>query len=396
MKRMLSDVWDGLRFQPGRTALSILALCVGMTALTVLLAVLGGLREKSKAIIKEIGANVFLILPADGGSLNSSMLTLSSSAIIQKSIPDSKIGAIRLFSFNTQSPRLNLRVFAADNNYFQMQNRTLLRGRMPDQHDHDTANRVALITSTLADSTGWQINSTIHINNIPFVIAGILDRPAISLAEDSPDIVYAPDQSTVLVPLACSGPWMKDQDIKRRRLDMIAVQVQEPSKLESIVKATKRILSTAAERGEYAWITPDSLLHNIRSLQRTVALTAGSVALLCLVLGGTTLMSLMTANVRDRIGEIALRRTLGATARDIAVLFITEACIVTLTASLTGITIAVILTKTAHTFVNLPAAISPVTLILPLGVSILLGALFSYLPVRLATAITPAEALRND
>jgi hypothetical protein len=51
----------------------------------------------------------------------------------------------------------------------------------------------------------------------------------------------------------------------------------------------------------------------VRRLQSTIQVTVGSIALLCLVLGGTTLMSLMVANVRDRVTEIGLRRALGAT-----------------------------------------------------------------------------------
>ena len=47
-------------------------------------------------------------------------------------------------------------------------------------------------------------------------------------------------------------------------------------------------------------------------------------------------MSLMLANVRDRVGEIGLRRALGARARDVAALFVLEACLVTLAAAAAG------------------------------------------------------------
>ena len=54
----LTDLWDGMRTQPGRVALSFLAIAVGIAALTVLIAVLDGLEARSKLIVHELGVNV--------------------------------------------------------------------------------------------------------------------------------------------------------------------------------------------------------------------------------------------------------------------------------------------------------------------------------------------------
>ena len=54
----LRDIADDIRARPGRAGLAFLALGVGMTALTVLLAVLGGLEARAKRIVEELGAQV--------------------------------------------------------------------------------------------------------------------------------------------------------------------------------------------------------------------------------------------------------------------------------------------------------------------------------------------------
>jgi putative ABC transport system permease protein len=120
------------------------------------------------------------------------------------------------------------------------------------------------------------------------------------------------------------------------------------------------------------------------------------VALLCLILGGATLMTLMMANIRDRIAEIGLRRALGAMPGDIASLFVIEACVITGSASLAGTVTAALLIVLGRGHTTLVFDLNIITLATPVIISLLLGVVFSYIPARMASHISPADALRND
>jgi putative ABC transport system permease protein len=182
-----------------------------------------------------------------------------------------------------------------------------------------------------------------------------------------------------------------------RNLDAIFVRVPETENFSRVLAAVKRLLSGPYDKNDrYAWITSDILLRSVRRLQAAIGFTVGSVALLCIILGGTTLMSLMVANVRDRITEIGLRRALGATPRDIASLFILEACLVTGTASLAGTVLTHVILFAARNQFPSPLHLDALTLLVPVCVSILLGIVFSYGPARMASRISPSESLRND
>jgi putative ABC transport system permease protein len=160
---------------------------------------------------------------------------------------------------------------------------------------------------------------------------------------------------------------------------------------------TRELLTQPDQRvSGLAWITPESLLHRIRRLQRTIRLTVGSIAVLCLLLGGTTLTSLMVANVRDRVTEIGLRRALGATSRDIAVLFVWEACLVTAAAAVIGTAATHLVLLLGRRGLPVPVHLGLVTLLVPVVVSLALGSASSYWPARSAAAIAPSEALRNE
>jgi putative ABC transport system permease protein len=144
------------------------------------------------------------------------------------------------------------------------------------------------------------------------------------------------------------------------------------------------------------WVTPEVLLRKVRRLQDTIALTVGSIAALCLVLGGTTLMSLMVANVRDRVTEIGLRTALGATPRDIAGLFVAEGALVAAAAGLVATAGTHLLLLAGNGRLPVPVAVDAATVALPALVAVGLGIVFSYWPARTAARIMPAEALRND
>jgi putative ABC transport system permease protein len=120
------------------------------------------------------------------------------------------------------------------------------------------------------------------------------------------------------------------------------------------------------------------------------------VALLCLALGGTTLMSLMLANVRDRIPEIGLRRSLGAMPSDIAMLFVAEGCLVTAGASAAGIAAAGAVAALGAGAFPAPVTLGGTAVLIPALASVGLGAIFSWWPARMAARLPPAEALRND
>ena len=107
-------------------------------------------------------------------------------------------------------------------------------------------------------------------------------------------------------------------------------------------------------------------------------------------------MSLMVANVRERVMEIGLRRALGASQWDIAALFVMEACLVAGSA-------AVVATLGTNLLLSLGRQAFPtslrlgwVSILTPLIVAVFLGIVFSYWPARFAAKITPSEALRNE
>jgi putative ABC transport system permease protein len=180
-------------------------------------------------------------------------------------------------------------------------------------------------------------------------------------------------------------------------LDVIFIRAPSASAFESTLARAQRVLAQPDQRVVgLSWITPESLLQRLRRWQKMVGLAAGSIALLCLILGGTTLMSLMVANVRDRVVEIGLRRSLGASRGDVAALFVIEGCLVTGGAGLVGSTLTWLILWLVQPRLPVSLHLGASTVLVPLGVAFALGLIFSYGPALAAARIAPSEALRSD
>ncbi|OGV58683.1 MAG: hypothetical protein A2283_02600 [Lentisphaerae bacterium RIFOXYA12_FULL_48_11] len=398
MKRLLSDIWDGIRFQPGRTALSFFAIGIGMISLTVLLAVLGGLRERSRTLIREMGAHVFAIMPESSTTPSlTNEIVESHASLLAANFPECRISAMR--RFKTEIPGIDgsVQIVASDENMMDVRQWYLVKGRFIDTRDINKFERNAIITTRMSYYRGWDIGQVVSIKNEPFTIVGIVSPGTETIEPEGSNSSFSTGDKTILVPLSTAKLWLSPTQSDYFNLDAIFIRVSETANFRRTFSSIQRVLSGPYSKAErFTWITPEVLLSGVKRMQAAIGFTVGSVAFLCIVLGGTTLMSLMVANVRDRITEIGLRRSLGATPYDIAILFILEACIVTASASLTGTMITHLLLLLIKQYLPAPIHLDMWTFCLPFAVSLLLGILFSYGPARMAAAISPSEALRND
>jgi len=124
----------------------------------------------------------------------------------------------------------------------------------------------------------------------------------------------------------------------------------------------------------------------------------GAIAGLSLLVGGIGIMNIMLVSVTERTREIGLRKALGATAALIRQQFLIEAVVLTLLGGILGVLLAVGLLALISALVPFFGVfvLSPVTVLLALTVSALVGLFFGVWPAARAAALDPIEALRFE
>lgn len=394
LQQTLKDVTDGVRAQSARFTLSLLAITIGIIALTLLISVLNALQDRSEQLLQELGANVVAVI-SDSPATASEGLSLRHADLLVQNFPELAVSTVGRYQVPTLGTRKKLTVVATDQTLMGIRQWQLLEGRFLDATDVLNAERHAVISKSLSEQWNWRPGSIIYLRETPFTIVGIVDVGGQNLDRENSDGRLMLGERVVLVPKTVIPYWATQLKYRQDKVD--AIFIQGEASANSTLTAVRSVLQQPGMRaGKLSWVTPESLIQSISRLQKTIRLTAGTVALLCLVLGGTTLMSLMVANVRERITEIGLRRALGASQWDIAILFVAEAVLITLIAGLLGTLIAHVLLGISADTLPVPTSPGWSSVLMPPLVAILLGALLSYWPARLAARISPSEALRDE
>jgi putative ABC transport system permease protein len=397
-KPMLRDLFDGIRAEPARVALSFMAVAIGIIALVLLLAVLGGLREKSRLLVRELGANVFAVLPGIAGESGQKQgLEEKHAALLARNLPGCAISVMRRYELDAPGVGEKIGIVAADESLAAVRGWTMRRGRFIDRVDVQRGDRNAVVSTPLAELKRWKVGDVVSLEDTPFRVVGIIE-PGIAASEGGlGEERLGVGENVLFVPKTAPFPRRGERREMSHRADAVFVQVPLNSDVHKALAVARNLFSPPAfGSGRISWMTPESLIQGVRRLQSSVRVAGGSVTFLCLVLGGTTLMSLMVANVRDRVVEIGLRRSIGATALDIAKLFVLEACAVTSAAALMGMLTASSILLLVQKKFSMLVSIGVTGMILPFVLSVALGVIFSYWPARMAARISPAEALRNE
>lgn len=395
---MLQDIMDGIRSQFGRIGLTLLAIAIGVSALTLLLALLRGLQTKSQNLIRELGADVIAIVQQKLDERNRTPRLESKHLVyLRTCLLDATVSGIRSKNVRVAGTQKDVTMVRTDEYLIDVRRWNMFAGRFIDKHDVTHAERNAVITKALSLQHGWKVNDIIGLGRIPFRIIGVVDAGGTVNETDTSYTAVIPGERAIFVPETVHDDLPPRTPKPIPAVDSIFIRPIEKTDYQKIFRRVQSLLTHPDYKlTDISYVTPETLVQNITRLQRTLNFTLGSTAVLCLILGGVTLMSLMVANVRQRVAEIGLRRALGATCYDIAMMFIAESVIVTLTGAIVSGILSHLLLMAIRNRVAVPVQIDAITIAIPPVVALILGIIFSWWPSVIAMKISPSEALRNE
>jgi macrolide transport system ATP-binding/permease protein len=128
-----------------------------------------------------------------------------------------------------------------------------------------------------------------------------------------------------------------------------------------------------------------------------LALLVASIAGISLFVGGIGVMNIMLVAVSERINEIGVRMAVGARQSDILQQFLIESILVCLIGGVLGVLIAGGFGLLFAQFsTKLQLIYSPVSIVVALLCSSLIGIGFGFMPARNASRLDPVVALARD
>src|SRR5262249_33428944 len=181
----------------------------------------------------------------------------------------------------------------------------------------------------------------------------------------------------------------------------IATVPYRPEDIPALIEQETAILRVRrglhpGQPDDFAMFTSEGMLRNFQAITGGVAAAMVVIAGIALLVGGVGVMNIMLVNVTQRTREIGLRKALGATRRDIALQFLTEAVTLTGVGGAFGIAFGLGAALLARELFDFDAATPAWSVALGFGVSTGVGLLFGMWPALKAARQDPIEALRYE
>ncbi len=147
---------------------------------------------------------------------------------------------------------------------------------------------------------------------------------------------------------------------------------------------------------DFSLVVPEKLLQQSRETQQIFTIVMGAIASISLIVGGIGIMNIMLASVLERTNEIGLRRCVGARRRDIGRQFMLEALAISISGAFAGIVLGYAITHGVSLYSGWPTIMTPLSVVLGVGVSVSVGLVSGIYPARKAALVSPIEALRYE
>jgi putative ABC transport system permease protein len=187
----------------------------------------------------------------------------------------------------------------------------------------------------------------------------------------------------------------------RRKTTTVSVKMASAEQLPNAMARAEEAMRLAhrlrpAEPDDFTVDKADALVAFWRDLTRVLFTVVPAVVCIGIVVGGIVIMNIMLMSVNERTREIGLRKSLGATRRDIRRQFLVEAIVLASLGGLAGVAAGWLLSQAVSQFTPLPARVTTWSIGVALALGAGTGILFGVYPAARAARLDPITALRAE
>ncbi len=402
--RLVGHSFKALRRHKLRSAFLMLGSLVGVAALTLVISIGEAGQRKMMATVRQLFGGSSILVITGGGRLlggprpGAARLTLEEMESAVADLPEvtawdpqQALTAEPIKAGDGSGATTTARVLGQSERFERVWNRTVTAGETFDAAALASSARVALIGPTVArELFGDQdpLGAEILIGQVRFRVIGLLEPFGTDLHGMDRD-------AEVVVPLTTLQRRVMNVDT----LVGAKLVVRDPSQVEPAAKELKRLLRerhglSAGQPDDFTLITGTGVQRTMKKVEQVLFLFLPLAAVLSLLLGSALAAALMLGSVTARVGEIGLRRAVGARPRDIQLQFLLE----TAATALGGGALGLLLGTGAALWVARRMTLGPVfswtAIAVGIAAAALTGLLAGVAPARRAARMEPAEALR--
>ena len=397
-REIARSAFDTLRAHPLRAALTAASMSAAVAAVSLVATVAATGSAFVLGQIEGVGSNLVYAYYEPGGNVSAAEADYIDRADVDA--VRARLGPLATAVAGVSSAwdslvidgvPLQIRVLGSSEHYLFVRNLKLHAGRFLQRRDGESRAKVCLITPELSarlyGRSAAAIGQTLKIRGLDFEIIGVFSEGVETFGQSEVS------ESSVLVPHTVLRYFERTE-----RVDPLYVAVGSQERVPEAAALVREVLETRHRSGSlYRVDTLANVLAMAKRILLALKLAMVLVACITLAVSGVFIMNMMLIAVSERRSEIGIRRSLGATRREIRLQFLAESILIAAAGGACGLLPGLGLPWVASLlWPGLPIPTPTGWAALALLLAITAGGLFGLLPATRAAKLAPAEALRHE
>jgi len=413
----LTALWEAflvatssLRTNKLRTALTLMGIVVGVTAVIAVVTIIKGLDKTVAQTFSSQGSTVFTISkkPAiiksreefvtfnkrkDVTDEDAEAIARLCSACWRVGVAANAVETVKHADQKAENVRIR---GVTPLTMFEIDGVSIDAGRIWTDGEGQAGRAVAvagpdLLKNLFGDAPADRaVGQEIRIAGRSYTVIGVLEPLGSIFGFSRDNVVYIPYSAY-------------QQSFGARSSIVAFIQVPSAEQLEAAEDQVRTIMlnrrgkmfSDDGDEG-FSLETQDVFLDLYGQATSNIYIVTIGVAAISLVVGGIVVMNIMLVSVTERTKEIGIRKAIGARRKDILAQFLIEAVTVTAIGGALGVVTGFGLAYIISSIIGFPLLVSVASAVLGVGVSSVVGIISGLWPAWRAAKLDPIEALRAE
>ncbi|WP_442936389.1 ABC transporter permease [Nostoc sp.] len=393
-----------------RTALTMLGIIIGITAVIAVTAIGQGTQKATEQQLQSLGTDILQVQAGASrsgavqqGAGSATTLTLEDAEAIAQQV----LGVDRVSAILQQSAQVvygenndSMTIIGTDINYPDVRNTHPQTGRFFTEEEVKAAKPLAVLGPTARDellgSGSIAEGAQIRISGQTYDVIGVMETKGAQGPQNPDEQIYIPLTNM-------SARLVGNNAVKGIAIRGIYIKIKSQEQLDAAQYQTTNLLRVRhgiypekGDKDDFRTVNSADIINTLTSTSKLFTVMIVAVAVISLIVGGIGIANIMLVSVVERTREIGIRKAIGATSTAILSQFLAEAVVIAVIGGVIGIGLGIAIAFAASNLFKFPLVISLWSILFGFGLTFVIGLLAGVIPARNAASLDPITALRSD